>query len=171
MNALSKMSAIIIAILLLFLFPLLYLAQKQDAVTQAYISETTGNLVDAIKNSGYLTTDMYDEFIRKIDLSNNVYEVKIEHSHWVLTPIYDASDQFTGDYNKYRINTYEDDILEEIYHGSGIYKLTQGDYIVFTVYNKNKTFASRLQENIYQTAMEGKQIFTTYGGVIRDENY
>lgn len=41
MNAFDKVICIILAAVLMFLFPIMYLAQKQDAINQLYVTEQT----------------------------------------------------------------------------------------------------------------------------------
>ncbi|BCN32405.1 hypothetical protein [Anaeromicropila herbilytica] len=172
MNSFSKIVALFIAVLLLFIVPILYLSQKQDAITQSYVAEETTAFVDAIKNNGYVTDKMYTAFLKKLDDTNNIYTIKIEHSHQVINPVYDEN---TGDFQEkvtesYK-TTYEDTILKELYEGSGIYKFDQGDYISVKIVNRNKTFSAKLQQIIYAHEMNPIQIYVTYGGTIRDENY
>lgn len=172
MNSFDKIVALMIAILLLFIAPILYLAQKQDAITQSYVMSETVAFVDAIKNNGYLTDDMYNLFIRKLDDTNNLYEVKIEHAHQVINPLYkEESGEFLNDVSINYKTTYEDTILKEIYEGSGIYTFDQGDYISVKIVNRSKTFAAKLQQIIYAREIPSIQIYVTYGGMIRDENY
>ncbi len=172
MNALEKVVGILLAVLLLFVVPMNYLAQKQDAITQSYVTAETTKFVDAIRNNGYLTADMYNEYLRKIDSTNNLYTIKMEHVHQVINPLYDeASGSFQDVTSTNYYNTYQEDILKELFEGSGTYHFSQGDYISVKVVNRNKTYAARLQQKIYAHEMTDIQIYVTYGGMIRDENY
>jgi hypothetical protein len=65
MNVFSKIIAIIITVILLLLTPLLYMAQKQDIISQSYISNETTKFIDSIKNSGYISIAMYMDFVKK----------------------------------------------------------------------------------------------------------
>lgn len=171
-NALGKIVVILFSVLLFFILPILYLSQKQDVINQNYVMTETVKFVDSIKNQGYLTKNMYDSYIKKIDETNNVYTVEIEHSHKTISPLYDEdSKQFLDDISTNYYSTYEEDILKELYEGSGTYTFSQGDYISVKVYNKNKTFSAKLQQSLYHSEMPGIQILITYGGIIRDEDY
>ena len=167
----NQLIAAFLAVLLMFYTPILYFAQKQDAITQSYVSQETTKLVNAIKNNGYLTDSMYDAYLDKLDNTGNLYQVKIVHEHEIVAPIYDEAGDFQNDVSIHYTNVYEEDILKEIYEKSGMYTFDQEDYITVKVNNRTKTYASKLQQLLFQRDIPGDQIFFTYGGMIRDENY
>ncbi len=169
MNAFSKIIAIIITVILLFLTPMLYMAQKQDIISQSYVSNETTKFIDSIKNSGYISPEMYMDFVKKIDATNNLYNIEIVHSHKVVEPLYDENTgTFLEDYDTYYYNTYQDEIIEVFDQGKD-YEFFQGDYISIIVKNRTKTIATRLMELFYSSDIPDEQILITYGGVIRDE--
>jgi hypothetical protein len=169
MNAFSKIITFLLAAIILFLGPLLYMAQKQDAISQVYISNETTKFVDSIKNTGFLTRTMYMDYIQKIDQTNNLYKIEIAHSHKVVEPLYDEdTGTFLNDYDTYYTNTYQDEILGKFDQGED-YNFSQGDYISVTVVNRSKTLATKLMELFYRAEIPDEQILVTYGGMIRDE--
>jgi hypothetical protein len=171
MNAFSKIVAIFIAIIIMFIAPLLYMAQKQDTISQTYVSNETTNFIDSIKNTGVLSAETYQAFIGKIDVTNNLYNIEIVHAHKVVEPIYyENTGLFLDDYDTYYINTYQEDILATFDEGKDYY-FSQGDYISITITNRSKTMATRIMEAFYKTDIPDEQILVTYGGLIRDENY
>ena len=170
MNAFDKIVCILLASVLMFLFPLFYLAQKQDVINQVYVESKTVELVNDIKKHGYITSNMYERYLDRLGDTGNLYEIEIVHSHTVVNPEYDEdSGTFLDDYYTYYENTYQDDILKEIFEGTGTYYLRQGDYISIKVFNKTETFAGRMLRII--GVNQKTQILITYGGIIRDENY
>lgn len=168
----SKVTAIILACCLLFLVPIKDMADKQDAIVQSYVSQETTKLIDAVRNNGYLTADMYDTYLDRLDKTGNLYTIEIVHKHEVINPIYNED---TGDFlhdtsiNYY--NTYNEGILTELYEGSGTYQFNQGDYVSIKLYNKNRTFSTSIQRMLSIKNVPDIQIYFTYGGMIRDENY
>lgn len=169
MNAFDKVICIILAAVLMFLFPIMYLAQKQDAINQLYVTEQTAEFTNEIKNHGYLTENMYTRFEKKLRATGNVYSIKITHGHTVFNPIYDAeTGEFQDDYYTYQECIYTDDILNTIYNNK-LYYFRQGDSISVEVININKTLSSTLLNNIGVNHVG--QIHVNYGGIIRDENY
>lgn len=169
-NALRSIVAIFLAVIIMYFGPLYYMAAKADENAQNYIEYATADFVNTIKNSGCITERTYSDFIKEIDRTNNLYNIEIEHQHKVVDPIYDEE---TGVFqNTYRTNyysTYQDDILNEIFDGSGKYSMNKDDIISVRVSNRNKSFASKLQQIIYHREMPVVSIVANYGGVIRDE--
>ena len=148
MNAFDKVICIILAVILMFLFPLLYLSQKQDGINQLYVTEQTVEFTNEIKNHGYITENMYARFEKKLRATGNVYSIQITHSHTVFNPLFDEdTEEFLDDYYTYQECIYTEDILNAIYSEKAYY-LRQGDYISIEVVNANKTFASSLLQII-----------------------
>lgn len=169
MESFSKIVAIFLAVILLFISPLLYLAQKQDSISLLYVSGETTKLIDNIKNSGYISKRMYDNFIKSIDRTGNLYRIEITHSHRKVEPLMDVNtDAILQDYSVYFYNTYEAEIFEAFDRNEDYY-FNRGDYISIQVSNKNKTTAVSILESILSKDIEDTQIVVTYGGMIRDE--
>lgn len=169
MNPLSKIIAIILSVILMFMAPFMYMAQKQDAISQTYVSNETTAFIDSIKNSGYISMEMYMDYIHKIDATNNLYKIEIVHAQKIVEPLYDDNTgSFLDDYYTYYVNAYQDKILETLDQGND-YKFNQGDYISIKVVNRTKTIATRLMELFYSSDIPDEQILVNYGGMIRDE--
>lgn len=169
MDAFGKIIAVFAGVILLFIAPLLYMAQKQDAISQLYVTQETTKLVDSIRAGGELNRNMYYDYINRIDKTGNLYNIEITHAHRRVAPDYDDVTDTVGDtISSYYYNTYEDEIFEAFDQGRE-YQFSQGDYISVKVMNRNKTMAQRML--IYR-GREGKEDFSiliTYGGLIRDE--
>ena len=170
MNAFEKIIAILVACVLLFLYPLYSLAIKTDTVVKTYVDDQTATLVDSIRNSGKLTYDMYTTYLKKLSTTDNLYDISITHQHATYYPIYDDNNNATGEVNLQYSNTYEDDILNELYFGSGIYSFSEGDYVSVKLVNTNRTLADIMAGAILSKPKIGNSIYVSYGGRIRDEN-
>lgn len=166
-NSFSEVMMVIIACIIFFIYPIYSSAQKQDVTIQSYVANETTEFVDRIRTNGYISKDMYSVFEKKILKTNNSYEIKITHQYQTINPVYEDGsfkDKVKVSYH----NTYEKDILTELFDGTGVYKLSQDDYICLEIYNKNPTLAAKLQQ-IFYGVQGSKQIAVTYGGLIRDE--
>lgn len=184
MNAFAKIISILIAVVLLFLCPIQYVAQKQDILIQQYVTTETSYFIDSVRNLGYITKQMYEEYIRRIELGNNLYDIELTHYHVVYykeegeqvdsdygeTIVYQGEQEDT--YRRYMCY-YTPDILEALYdEKSGyIYKLNQEDYLTIKVKQRNKTFGKRLQELFLGVDFSDGNYVTVYGGLVRDEAY
>lgn len=164
MEALSKIVAIFVAVILLFLAPLIYTAQKQDLILQTYVLSVTASFVDTVKNTGKITPNLYQNFIAQLDQTGNLYAIHLERSKKVFYP---GEEEET--YLVHYESTYESDMLTEIYEGSGSYHFNQGDYFSVQVYNRSQTFGERLQGMLIGRSGKAPAIQVSLGGAIRDE--
>lgn len=169
MDSFSKIISIFLAVILMFISPLLYMAQKQDSITQLYVSTETTRFIDNIKNSGYINKSMYEDYIKKIDQTGNLYEIEITHCHKRVEPLVDVNtNDILQDYSVYYYNTYEDEIFEA-FDKDMDYSFNRGDFISIDIFNRYKTTAVSILENILSKDITDTQIVVTYGGMIRDE--
>lgn len=171
MNIFSKYVAVILSVVLMFFVPLNSMAQKQDEIVQAYVTQETVRFTDAIKNNGYLTGDMYLSFSQSLSKTDNIYEISITYQHRVINPVYSEDGVFQDKISVNYENVYSDDIRKALFEGTGTYYFQQGDYISVSVKNREKTLSARLKELLYRIDMPDAQIYAVYGGEIRDENY
>lgn len=169
MDSFSKMIAIFLAAILMYITPLLYMAQKQDSISQIYIYSETSRFIDSIKNSGYVSRNMYEDFIKRIDKTGNLYEIEVTHCHRRVEPLVDINtNDILRDFSIYYYNTYADEIFEAFDLNQDYY-FNRGDYISIKVTNRNKTTAISILESFLSRDIEDQQILVTYGGMIRDE--
>lgn len=87
-NNFEKIIDILIAIIIFFVFPLMYFSQRQETIIQQVISDTTNKFVDNVNSHGVLTKDMYDDYLTRLDDTNVVCNIKLEHSKLALEPEY-----------------------------------------------------------------------------------
>lgn len=166
MDSFGRIAELIITVLLLFFVPLEYMAVKQDAISQTYVTAETSYFVDSVRNLGYVNREMYETFIRKLDCTNNVYDIEMTHHRYKLEP---NEDSYRGHY----YSNDKGEILNTIYAETEKtqYLFHQGDYFLLKVKNKNKTFGNAVQELFLEFELPLEQIYVVYGGAIRDEIY
>jgi hypothetical protein len=78
----------LIAILLLFLVPLLYFGLKQDSLTKQLLDEKTVNFVENVRTQGSLTKSMYETYRNEIEKIQVIGDVQIKHKALILEPEY-----------------------------------------------------------------------------------
>lgn len=171
MESLSKVFAILFSVAILFLGPVLYFGQKQDQTNQIYVYNETVDFVDTIRKNGYLTKDAYERYSKSLSLTMNIYEIEIVRVHEQYIPEVDENNQLTGNYSVVESNTYSDDIKDALFGEKGIYYFSKDDYVSVKVYNLNESLGGRLLRIFLKNEKKGGQIYVTYGGMIRDENY
>ncbi len=174
-ESLSKIIALFLSVLLLFIFPILNMFENQDDTTKVFVLNETAKFVDSVRSLGYITPDMYRDFTRRLSATNNVYSIQMEHYRKKYDPVDNAAGT---DGSKFDINyggTYTEGIMSELFPSTAVqdpgYKLGKGDYFAVRVRNENKTLATKIQEMLYSTNMDNAKIIVNYGGMVRDEDY
>lgn len=100
----SKITALVISVLLLFIFPTENLLSRQDDITQIIVLNETTEFVDSVRNLGYITPLMYMQFCEALSATGNIYEITMEHIHTSIDPIYTDPDDMTSFQHDYGIN-------------------------------------------------------------------
>lgn len=80
----GRLIAGFIVIILLFVFPLQYIAQSYSEDIDVLVSSETKALTDTIRKKGYLDLTMYEEYINFLNQTRELYEFEIEDIHPVI---------------------------------------------------------------------------------------
>lgn len=175
-TSLSKIIAWIIACFLMFIFPIMNMFETQDEVTRIYVLSKTTEFTDSVRNLGYVTRTMYENYLITIGATDNLYAVELEHYHKKINPVYDDPTIKSSFQNTFQVNYdayFTDEILDKLYDhtNENIYILREGDYFIVKVKNINKTTGTRIQEVLLGTELPVEKVVITYGGMIKNENY
>lgn len=152
--------------------------ENQDDTTKVFVLTETAKFVDSVRNLGYITPNMYQEFSRKLSATNNIYAIEMEHYHKKYDPIYGdptVASTFKNDFNVNFKATYTNVIMDKLFPTTikpdRTYKLSQSDYFAVRVRNTNKTLATKVQEMLFNANLGNAKIIIRYGGMVKDENY
>jgi len=174
----SKVIALILAVILLYIFPVENLLTRQDDITKVFVLNETSKFVDSARNLGYITPLMYNQFLHVLSSTGNEYNVLMEHRHVSIDPVYiDPVDNtsFQHDFNTNYKTYYTEQILDCLFPATTAppedryYYMSKGDYFSVYVYNKNRTAAAKVQQMIIMAELPAKRIVVNYGGMVRDE--
>jgi hypothetical protein len=180
-NVLWKVLAFLLCAFLLFLAPMMSLLDRQDDIAYSVVLAECNRFVDACRDTGYITPNMYSEFLDRLNATGNFYEIKISHIHRSVIPVYKEMGgvlTFTGEYDIIRRGTHEADILQVLFPpGSGLsaldkrryYVMSAGDLLFVEVRNKGKTMAASLRDMILFSDSQTPTIFVRAGGMVRNE--
>lgn len=160
-DTLSIIFAIILSIILMFMFPLIDTWDLQDNLSYVVAYASTVDFVDAVRNTGYISRDAWDNYQNKLASTGNTYDVSMEHR------------RFNNDLSAY-LNTYtleiEDDLEKGILDNNGnrqyVHKLDKYDYFYVTIKNTNRTQASILSDFFASGGSTNVKIAVAYGGVV-----
>ena len=165
-DSLITIVTIILAAILLFVFPMITLADRTDDISQVAVQTSTVELVDKVRGTGKMTEDDYDDFIQTINSTGNTYKVDLELKRLDENPSKksaNANQQIIGENTYYSI--YTSQILDEL--DSGTLYLKQGDIFTVGVIYNNQTLAETLKNFFYQlTGNSANTITAKHSGVV-----
>lgn len=151
-DTLSIVFALIISILIMFLFPLMDTWDLQDNLSYVTTYATVVDFVDTVRNTGYISPEVYYAFETKLETTGNTFDVTMEHR------------KFIEDVSNYQ-NVYTNDIMAKISSGTN-YELDKYDYFYVTVKNTNKTQATVIREFLFANEETSFKIGVAYGGIV-----
>lgn len=166
--------AIVLAALLMFIFPLMSVSERTDDISQLAVQTATTDFVDKVRTEGKLTADSYQDFIDTITSTGNTYSVAMELQILDENPSVkttQAEKTKIGENVYYTLYTSQIDDLLYGANNSGSITLKEGDRFSVTVNNTNTTIAQTLRNffyrlvgnNTYQIAAQQAGIVTVNG--------
>ena len=159
--------AIFLAAILMFVFPLMSMAERTDDVTQLSVQTATTEFVDKIRSTGKLTQDDYDKYLQTLVSTANSYDVEIK-----IQLLDENPGVKTTQVNMTKIgeNLYYDlytSQVEQKLDNEGRIKLKEGDRVAVTVKNTNQTIAQTLKNFFYRlTGNDIYQIYAEHAGIV-----
>lgn len=79
-SSLQKIIAAVVGVMILFIIPVYIAYEKVDDISYSLALKLTQNFVDNARDKGYISPEMYSDFVSGLYSTNNVYEVTIEHT-------------------------------------------------------------------------------------------
>ena len=149
-DTLITVVAIVLAAGLIFVVPLMTMADRFDTTSQAEVEAIVSNFVDEIRSTGKITQEKYDKFLENLTSLGYTFDVSME------TKILDENPgKKTSQTSKDKIgeNVYYSEYtsqIEEELEKNGVKKLKTGDMVLVTVKNKNLTLAQQMKQFMYK---------------------
>ena len=107
---LQKVFSILIAVVILFILPVYVAYEKKDDISYALALKITTDFVDNVNSKGYITSDMYNDFITKLAVTQNSYDIYMEHTSKKYNPvIYSYTDDLSTIRAKFDYNLYKNE--------------------------------------------------------------
>lgn len=106
-DTLQRVFSILLSVMIFFLLPLYMAFEKKDDISYSLALKITSNFVDEVCNKGYMTIDMYNDFVSDLSVTGNTYDISLEHVARVYNPViyaYKDNNQYSFDYNLYKKN-------------------------------------------------------------------
>lgn len=165
MEHVGTIVVIVISIVVLFVGPVMTMADKTDAAVNLTVQSATTEFVNKIKKTGKLTQDDYDNFILTLSATGNTYDVEIilQILDEKPTKKSNGARQVIGDNVYY--SKYTSQVLDEL--SSGVISLKEGDIVIVRVKNSNRTPAAEFRNGAYKvTGNDSSTIKAEDSGVV-----
>ena len=150
MEALGRMAAVILAVILLFLFPIRYEAQKTDLSMNSYVETQIDYLFNLMCSRHELSKEMYADFCNQLSTTGNSYQIDIERYSEVI-----YSDESNESYMEY------EDLLHELKSVDYIL-LNQSDYLLIRVCKQKISVIDRIK-NIFLPTSNRSSVYVVGG--------
>lgn len=166
-DSMTTIIAIFLAAILMFVFPLMSMAERSDDVSRLSVQTTTTEFVDKVRTTGKLTLDDYDKYIANIIATGNSFDVSIEIQQLDENPgVKTTQTEMTKIGENLYYNIYTSQIEEQL-STKGKITLKEGDRIAVTVKNTNQTIAQTLKNFFYQlSGNDTYQIAAQHSGIV-----
>ena len=110
---LQRVVSIIIAVAIFFILPVYIAYEKRDDISYALALKITTDFVENVNSRGYISADMYNDFISKLSVTQNTYDIYMEHTAKKYNPvIYSYTDDLKTIRAKFDYNLYKDQYQE-----------------------------------------------------------
>lgn len=152
---------IIIASILMFIVPLVTIADRNDDISQLSVQTITAEFVDEVIRLGKITGEGYDEFITRLSTSGNTYDVEVEIKILDENPAKvetDRNNESSGQSLYYSIYTSQ---IEKEFETNAAILLKEGDIISVVAKNNSKTLSQSLKSVYYTIAGEDLHIISS----------
>ena len=157
-DSLITIVAIVLAAVLMFVFPLMTMSDRTDGIATLTVETATTEFVDNVRTTGRLTESNYSSFIQRIGSTGNTYDVEMEVKVLDENPgkkTTQTNSTIIGENVYYSI--YTSQILDTIENGNAL-ALKEGDMFSTSVRNTNLTLSQQLKNFFY--AVAGNDTYT-----------
>ena len=141
----------------------------KDFLVYNKLNTVVYNFEQEVEVTGYLTDEIYDDFLRKLTHCGGLFEVSLNHKKPLEYPL-DEPDEDGNTSETLYLETGTDYILDTIYDRDkteSIYRMDSGDYIQVLVQQVDKT-GMDLARSFLNIPSKGGRLFCTYGGMIKN---
>ena len=163
--------AIVLAAILMFVFPLMTMSDRTDDISQLTVQTATTDFVDNVRTTGKLSMDNYAAFEQKINATGNTYDIEMEAKILDENPAKkttQAASTKIGENVYYSM--YTSQLLDTMGAGTGTsntLRLKEGDMFSTSVKNTNTTLSQQLKNFFYRvTGNETYSIAAQHGGYV-----
>lgn len=169
-DSLMVMIGIFLAVILMFIFPLMSISDRNDDISQTIVQTQVSEFVDKISVAGKIKSSDYEAFVSAINTANGApYDVEIEIQHLddnLTSKVSTVSSSLIGENVRY--STFTTEVITTMYNDENKeYKLRKGDNVIITVKNTSQTMAQLLRGAFYRvTGQDTTQIAASASSMV-----
>lgn len=173
-DTLMTVIAIFLAVILMFLFPMLSVSERADDISQLAVETAVSNFVDNSRAIGKITIENYEQLVNALNATGNSYDIELEvkkldenvgkKTAWLNGSV-------VGENVYYSV--YTSQILETLLGNpsSGIdpedYTMKEGDILSCTAKNNNTTISQTLRSVFYSISSNNAyQVGAQHSGMV-----
>ena len=166
-DSLITVVAIFLAAILMFIFPLMSLAERTDDISSLAVQTATTEFVDNVRMTGKMTLEDYDAYLSELASTGNSFDIEILIQELDENPGKKTTQAETtkiGENLYY--NTYTTQVLDQL-DRTGRITLKEGDIVTVTARNTNQTISQMLRNFFYMiSGNDSYQIAGQHTGVV-----
>lgn len=166
-DSLITVISIMLASILMFVFPMMSMAERNDDVSLSTVQTAVVEFVDNARTTGKITQANYDSLTQKIYATGNTYDIEMEIQHLDVNPgkkVTTVAANKVGENTYY--STYTSQIMDQLSKEKEI-KLKEGDIISVSTANTNTTISQMLKNFFYSLSGNSTyKISTHHAGVV-----
>lgn len=158
--------AIILAGILLFIFPLMAVAERNNDISQTIAEKAVTDFVNEVATTGAITTQNYQKLLTTLSSTGNSFDVELEHKQ--LDENVGKKTQFTNNKvigENISISKHTEAIAEQLAE-TGVYNLKAGDTISAKAINNNRTLAQTLRAPFDPAGSSNKEIVASASSIV-----
>ena len=160
-DSLITVVAIFLAAILMFIFPLMSLAERTDDISQLAVQTATTEFVDDIRTTGKMTLDDYEAYLGELNSTGNSFDVEMLIQQLDENPGKKTTQtEATKIGENLYYNIYTTQIMDKL-NTTGRITLKEGDIVTVTVKNTNQTISQMLRNFFY--AISGNDSYEIAG--------
>ncbi len=155
---------------LMFIFPVMTMADRSDDIAQLAVETETREFVDDVRTTGKLTLDKYEKFVENISATGHSYTVEMTSTVNDETP---GKKVTQADATKYGENAswvmYTSQIIDTLNNPNnhGVMSLAEGSDFSVQVKNNDVTLSQQFNNFLYKvTGNDSYVIAASHSGIV-----
>ena len=147
-DSLVTVVAILLAAILMFIFPMMAMSERNDDISQLTIQTIIVEFVNNATNTGKITEADYDKLVSELYATGNTYDINIELQVLDENPKNKKGDdtQLLGENIYYSV--YTSQIMEDL-DANKVKYMKEGDILTVSASNSNNTLSQMFKNFFY----------------------